>query len=108
MFARVTLLEIDTVRASLEETIHQFEQGVVPRLRQQPGYRGVYAFTTPEGKAMLVSLWETEAQADIDDRQTWYGDLLAEFVTLFRSPPGRERYEVSVVDVPTSVDLVGR
>ena len=53
MFARTTLLEIDTVRVPLADALATFEDEVMPRLRQQPGFRGVYVLTTPDGRALL-------------------------------------------------------
>jgi hypothetical protein len=94
VFARTTLLEIDTMRISVDEALAMFETEVVPRLRQQDGFAGIYALTTSEGKAMLISFWDTPEQADADAGSGWYSAVLNEFTTLFRSPPGRERYEV--------------
>jgi hypothetical protein len=102
--ARVTLLEIDTVRVPLHDAVATFADQVAPRLRSQPGYRGVYALATPEGKAMLVSFWDTAEQADSNDTNVWYSDVLAEFVTLFRAPPGREHYEVRFAEHPSGAD----
>jgi hypothetical protein len=99
MYARLTLLEIDTVRTSMTAALAQFETEIAPRLREQPGYRGVFVLTTPDGKGALVSLWDTEAQAAVEGDH-FYVDALGRFATLFRSPPGRERYEVSYVDEP--------
>jgi hypothetical protein len=48
-----------------------------------------------------MSLWETEAQADVEADHHFYADELGHFATLFRSPPGREEYEVLLVDTPT-------
>jgi hypothetical protein len=100
MYARTTLLEIDTMRVPLDAALAQFEGAVMPRLREQPGFCGLYALTTPEGKAMLISFWENEAQADATSESGWYPDVLAEFTTLFRSPPGRECYEVRIAVPP--------
>jgi hypothetical protein len=98
MFARLTLLEIDTVRVSMQTALERFERDIAPRLRSQPGYRGVYVMTTPEGKGALLSLWDTEEQAAIEGEHDFYGEALGSFATLFRSAPGRERYEIAYVD----------
>jgi hypothetical protein len=100
MYARVTLLEIDTVRASVADALDKFRAQTLPRLHEQPGYRGVWVLATPEGKALLMSLWDTEAQADIEGDHRFYGAELGRFATLFRSPPGRDEYEVLYVDEP--------
>jgi hypothetical protein len=96
MYARVTQLEIDSLRASVADVVAQFEREVVPELHGQPGYRGVVVLTTSEGKAALVSFWDTEEQARTQN--PFYETELAKFVTLFRAPPGRDAYEVALVD----------
>ena len=99
MYSRVTLLEIDTVRVDLDSAVELFREQVLPRLREQGGYEGVYVLTTPEGKALIMSLWETEEDA-AGDHGRFYDQQLEEYMTLFREPPGRERYEVAVADAP--------
>jgi hypothetical protein len=100
VYARVTLLEIDTMRISVDDALTQFETTVLPEAKAQPGFEGLFAFTTPEGKAMLISFWDTPDEADATSGQRWYNDALAEFMTLFRSAPGRERYEVRIAIPP--------
>jgi len=102
VFARTTLLEIDTLRVSVDGALAAFRDAVLPRLTEQDGFLGVYALTTPEGRGMLVSFWETAAQADASGTTGWYPEVLDEFVTIFRSPPGRERYEVRVAIPPAA------
>jgi hypothetical protein len=99
VFARVTLLEIDTVRVSLDDALKLFEEEVMPGMREQPGYRGVYAMATPEGKALLMSFWDTGEQAETLEN-TWYSGVLEEYTMLFLSPPGRESYEVRLAEPP--------
>ena len=106
MYARTTLLEIDTVRISLDDAVTQFEDLVLPRLWEQPGFQGVYALTTPDGRAMLITFWSTVEQADASAGPGWYPEVLAEYTTLFRSPPGRERYEVRIAIPPATVGTV--
>lgn len=103
MHARVTLLEIDLVRVDLDTALAEFTRSVVPRLREQPGYRGVYAMSTPEGKALLMSLWDSAETADASAEGGFYPGVLSEYAMLFRAPPGRERYEIRYVDLPAGV-----
>jgi hypothetical protein len=98
--ARVTLLEIDTVRVSVDEALALFDEGVMPGLREQPGYRGVYGLATPDGKALLMSFWDRPEQAEAVEN-TWYAGVLEEYMTLFRNPPGRESYEVRLAEPPS-------
>jgi hypothetical protein len=100
MYARVTLLEIDTLRTSVGDALEKFKARTLERLRTQPGYRGVWVLATAEGKALLMSLWDTQAQADAEGDHNFYSDELGHFATLFLSPPGRGEYEVLLVDEP--------
>jgi hypothetical protein len=100
MYARVTLLEIDTVRISVDAALELFKSQVLPRLREHEDFEGVYVLGTPEGRGLLISLWATEAAAEATAETGLYPELLAEYVTLFRSPPGRERYEVLLAESP--------
>ena len=100
MFIRTTQLEIDTVRTPMDAALEVFEAFVLPELREQPGFRGLYVATTAEGKALLVSFWDSAEQADAGADAAWYWEVLGRFATLFRSPPGRDRYEVRIAITP--------
>jgi hypothetical protein len=98
MYSRVTLLEIDTLRTTVGDALGMFEEHVLPRLREQEGYEGVVVLANPDGQAMLVSVWETKEAAA--ESAAFAAGALDEFVTLFRSPPGREGYEVLLAEMP--------
>jgi len=100
MFSRVTLLEVDVVRTSVEQALGIFSDRVLPELRRQPGYEGVYVFANAEGRGMIVSFWSSEEAAAAGAADDWYSQQLEEHLTLFRSPPGRERYEVLFAEAP--------
>jgi hypothetical protein len=88
------------MRISVDDALAQFQTLVLPQAKAQPGFEGLFALTTPEGKALLISFWDTPAEADANGGQSWYSDALAEFMTMFRSAPGRERYEVRIAIPP--------
>ena len=98
MYSRVTLLEIDTLRTTVDEAVELFEEEVLPALREQAGYEGVVVLANPDGKAMLVSVWETEEAAIAST--AFASAALEQFVTLFRAAPGREQYEVRLAEMP--------
>jgi hypothetical protein len=98
MYSRVTLLEIDTLRTTVDEAVELFEADVLPQLREQDGYEGVVVLANPDGKAILVSVWESEEDAAAS--ADFARDALEQFVTLFRAPPGREQYEVKLAEMP--------
>jgi heme-degrading monooxygenase HmoA len=104
MVARVTLAEIDAVRTSVETAVDVFRNSVVPALRQQPGYEGVYVLLSDAGKVLALTFWESEEAADagIAGSRSFYAQQVGKFVTLYRSAPGREMYEVVVADAPAT------
>lgn len=103
MTARVTLAEIDPVRMSIDAATRRFEELVVPALREQEGYEGVYVLVTPLGKALVITFWDTPETADAGLTSGFHAEQVAKFATLFRSPPGRETYDVAVADAPATV-----
>ena len=85
MYARVTLLEIDTLRTALPQALELFRAHTLERLQQQTGYCGVWVLATPDGKGLLMSLWETRAQAHAEGDHYHYSCLL------YTSPSPRDR-----------------
>ena len=59
MYSRVLLLEIDTVRVDVEEATQLFRASVLPALRTREGFEGALVLATPEGKGLILTLWET-------------------------------------------------
>jgi hypothetical protein len=98
VFSRVTLLEVDTMRVTLEEAVELFTTSVLPRLRELSGFEGVVVLTTPDGKGLLMSFWDSEASAEAS--AAFAAAELDRYVTLFRAPPGREQYEVALAELP--------
>jgi hypothetical protein len=100
MVARVTLAEVDAVRMSLTRAVELYRDSVVPALHQQAGYEGCYVLTTPDGKALVMTLWESDEAADAGLRSGYYDEQVEKFVTFYRSLPGRETYDVAIADAP--------
>ena len=100
MFARVTPFEIDTLRINLDDALEQFQQLIVPEARKREGYEGMFVMRTPEGKGLIMSLWASEESVKAGEASGYYDEQIAKFVTLFRTPPGREHYEVAFSEIP--------
>jgi heme-degrading monooxygenase HmoA len=94
MFARVTTFEIDTLRIDIDQALERFKQLVLPELRKQPGFDGLQVLTTPEGRGLLLSFWQTAECAASGVESGYYGEQVSKFVMFFKQPPGREHYEV--------------
>jgi hypothetical protein len=98
MFSRVTLLEIDTMRADVDDVLREFETRILPNVREMPGYEGIAVMVTPEGKGMIVSFWASEE--DVEASAGLAASAVEEFVTVYRAPPGREHYRVAYAEMP--------
>jgi heme-degrading monooxygenase HmoA len=96
------LAEIDAVRMSVDQAVTLFRESVVPALREQEGYEGVYVLLSDEGKVLALTFWDSEeaAEAGIAGGRSFYAEQIEKFVTLYRSPPGREEYDVVLADAP--------
>ena len=98
MFARVTMFDIDLIRIGREQALDRFKKMILPEMQKQDGYAGAYALLTPEGQGCILSLWASEEAVLKGEQSGYYDQQVAQFVSFYRSPPGRERYEVVLVD----------
>jgi heme-degrading monooxygenase HmoA len=105
MYARVTQFDIDTLVISMDGALARFRDQVLPVLRTQPGFQGVCVLQNDEGRGLLLSFWDNEAAAAASIESGFYDEQAAKFVTLYRQPPGRDHYEVSILEGAGLVDL---
>ncbi len=101
MHSRVTQLEVDTMRFTIDDAVTLFREHVLPALRELPGFEGIVVMATPEGKGEIVTFWETEEEAA--SAAAFGTEALERFVTIFRAPAGREQYEVLLADLPEAI-----
>src|SRR5215510_463703 len=104
MVARATIAEIDFLRMSLDESVDVFRDSVVAALKEQDGYEGCLVLVSPQGQALALTFWRDEAAADtgLAGGRSFYAEQVDKFVTIYRSPPGRETYDVVLADLPTA------
>ena len=103
MIARVTLAEVDAVRTSIPKAVERFEESVLPELRDAEGYEGCYVLVTPEGKALVMTFWTNDAAAEAGISSGLWRAQVEKCVTLIRTQPGREAYDVVVAEAPVPV-----
>ena len=104
MFTRVTSFEIDTLRTTLDTALGSFKELVAPVMREQEGYRGAYVLATQEGKGLLLTFWESAEAAQSGVESGYYAEQVAKLMTVFRSPPGREHYQVLLAEPPGAAE----
>ena len=94
MFARVTFTQVK--EAMVDEAVKVTKDSVLPAAKSQKGFRGAHLLTQPKGKAIMISLWETEGDAIAGESSGYYQEQLAKFKDMFTAPPVHEGYEVSL------------
>lgn len=97
MFARVTVVQMK--KDKLDETVKIYKEGVVPAAKSQKGYGGIYLLVDRKtGKGLSISLWDSEKDANANEKSGYYQQQVAKFKDYFTAPPVREGYEVAVKD----------
>ncbi len=69
-------------------------------MQEQDGFEGAYVLATPEGKAIVLTFWADEAAARAGVESGFYAEQVGKFVTFYRTPPGRELYDVVIAETP--------
>jgi hypothetical protein len=102
VYARITQIEIDTLRIDTDSAVELYRSQILPDLRNQPGYAGVLVLANPEGTGAVVTFWETPESADSSGTTGFYAEVLEKFTTIFKTPPGRGHYEVALAELPAT------
>ncbi len=95
MHARVTTVQLrpDTLDASID----LYQQEILPVIKAQPGYQGVYLFTDrATGNGVSITLWTSEADAQAYETSGIYRQLVAKLASNFAASPTLATYDVSV------------
>jgi heme-degrading monooxygenase HmoA len=99
MYARLTISRISPDR--IEEFKRRYEEDVLPATKSQKGYKGVYALVDRKtGNGCVITLWASEEDALANERDRFYQEVVAKFITFYKTPPIREGYEVILEDKP--------
>lgn len=95
MYARVTSAEI--FKEKIDQFIAIYEECVVPAAKKQKGFKGIHLMVDREtGNGMAISYWESEEDALANEKNRYYQEQVARFITFFAQQPIREGYEVLV------------
>lgn len=99
MQARVTLLEIDLLRADVDDVLDRYREEVLPDVQAQPGYEGVAVLVSETGAGLVMTLWSDPGA--LRQSHPVASETVERFTTVFRASPGRESYEVRLLELPT-------
>ena len=96
IYARVVIVQYQP--GKLDEGEQMYRESILPEARQQAGFKGAMALVDrSSGKAISITLWQTEANAQDSGASSSYGQAqLAKVASLFAAVPVVETYEVAI------------
>jgi heme-degrading monooxygenase HmoA len=95
MYARIITSQLKM--GTLEKATSIWRESIVPSLENTKGFQGGYMTSDPNtGKGMVVTLWETQADANAMNSSGQYQESIALFANLLESKPNLEQLEVMV------------
>ena len=94
MYAKVTNIKF---APGMRTEVVRVAHGLAPILRGQRGFEGLQVLTDPnEGEGIIVSLWETEADAEASQSSSSYIGQMSMMSSFLYEPLVPKTYEVSV------------
>ena len=99
MHARVITVQ---VRSGQEDEVARvIRESILQAARNQKGYRGwITLLDRATGKAINISLWETEEDLRAGEASGYFQEQAAKSAPHAAGPPSREAFEVVVADLP--------
>ncbi len=99
MHVRAATVQIQS--GKMQEFIKAYDS-LVPAIKAQKGYQGSYLMTdASSGKALAISVWETEADMLASESDSGYlPEALTKFAGLLGGSPEFEHYELSSENSP--------
>ena len=94
MFARLTITQVQVDK--INEPVKLTKESIIPAAKSQKGFSGAYLLTQPNGKSIMISLWETEEDAVTNEQSGYYQQQVGKVKDFLAAPPVREGYEVSL------------
>jgi heme-degrading monooxygenase HmoA len=94
MHGRIVSVEVKPQDIGTATSIYQ--ESVVPAAQQQKGFRGAMLFTDARtGKAVSITLWDSEEELLAGQESGYYQEQLAKFAELLVRRPEQAGYELS-------------
>jgi heme-degrading monooxygenase HmoA len=81
----------------MKAEVSRVAQGLAPILKQQQGFEGFQVLTAPNaGEGIIVSLWETEADAEAGETTSSYIGQMSMMSSFLYESLASKTYEVNV------------
>ncbi|MCI0829070.1 MAG: antibiotic biosynthesis monooxygenase [Chloroflexi bacterium] len=99
MYVRGTDVQVKS--GKMQDLIKAYDDSVVPAQKAQKGYQGSYLMTdASSGKALAISVWETEADLVASGDSGYVQEALTKLADLFEDSPKLDNYELSSDNSP--------
>jgi heme-degrading monooxygenase HmoA len=95
MYARMVTISIDPER--MEEVVKIYRESIYPAGKEQPGHAGgLFLTDAASGKAVSISLWESEADMFGGETSDYLKEQIAKVASAFTAAPVTEHFVVSM------------
>ena len=98
MYARVMIGQVKPEKlGEADSAIRAYQDSIVPVARQQKGFKGALLLTNPHtGKAISITLWETESDMMESEANEYYLEQIARIASVLAGPGTVDHYQLSV------------
>lgn len=98
MHARAMIGQIKPVkRGEMDDAIRIYHDSIVPAAQQQQGFKGALLLTNSHtGKAVSITLWETEVDMMESETNEYYQEQIAKIGWTLAGPGLVDHYQLSV------------
>ncbi|HEY2493752.1 MAG TPA: hypothetical protein VGI33_12705 [Paenibacillus sp.] len=79
----------------IEEAV-SVSHSILPLIRQQPGFIGVFLFVKPTGENFSISIWETEEDSNFNIESGWWMDQVRKFDSIYVDKPITTNHWLSI------------
>ena len=94
-FARVHINQVKPEK--LEESLKVYREGIVPVIKSQKGFRGIYSLNNfKTGKSLSITIWDSEAEAIANTQTGDYKAVVDKVKSFLTAKEIREGYSVTV------------
>jgi len=79
---------------NLDELVRIFREQYIPLASRQAGFKSAYFMNKPTGQFMIVSIWNSEADANVWIENPGHHEIGAQASLLTNGAPERDSYDV--------------
>jgi len=98
MHARVMIGQVKPEKLREKSgAIRAYQEAIVPAARQQKGFKDALLFMNPHtGKAISITLWETESDMIESEASAYYQEQIAKVASVLAGPGIVDHYQLNV------------